>query len=87
MAPFIKRRKTCFSIPTSKLLKTNGYSMIRQTPYGNTFTLEMAKTAVEKRKWASVKKPIFLAVSLSATDYIGHQFGMNAIETESPISG
>lgn len=24
----------------------------------------------------------FLAVSLSATDYIGHQFGTNAIETE-----
>ena len=56
--------------------------MIRQTPYGNTFTLEMAKTAVEKEEMGQREETDFLAVSLSATDYIGHQFGTNAIETE-----
>ena len=81
-APFIKGEKPVFPIPTSKLLKTNGYSMIRQTPYGNTFTLEMAKTAVEKEEMGQREETDFLAVSLSATDYIGHQFGTNAIETE-----
>ena len=77
--PFIKGEKPVFPIPTSKLLKTNGYSMIRQTPYGNTFTLEMAKTAVEKEEMGQREETDFLAVSLSATDYIGHQFGTNAI--------
>lgn len=58
------------------------YSMMASMPYGNTFTLEMAKSAIEGEKLGQLGNTDFLAVSLSSTDYVGHQFGPNSIEAE-----
>lgn len=80
--PFEKDGKPIFPIQTSKLLKTEGYGIIRNTPYGNTMTLQMAKQAIEHEAMGQDKETDMLTVSLSSTDYIGHQFGPNAIETE-----
>ncbi len=65
-------------------VKTAGgsYSTIRTTPYGNSFTLDMAKATIENEKLGKNTATDFLAVSLSSTDYVGHQFGVNAVETE-----
>ncbi|MBW4890227.1 alkaline phosphatase family protein [Mucilaginibacter sp. HMF5004] len=65
-------------------VKTSGgsYGTIRATPYGNSFTLDMAKAAIENEKLGKTTVTDFLAVSLSSTDYVGHQFGVNAVETE-----
>jgi predicted AlkP superfamily pyrophosphatase or phosphodiesterase len=71
-----------FPIKTSELFKINGFGLIRSTPFGNTFTLNMAKAAIENESLGKSSDPDFLAVSLSSTDYIGHQFGINAIEIE-----
>lgn len=56
--------------------------MIRSTPYGNSMTLDLAKAAVESEALGKGPVTDFLAVSLSSTDYIGHQFGPNAVEVE-----
>lgn len=61
---------------------TKGPGMIRGTPYGNSLTLDLAKAAVENEQLGKNTVTDFLAVSLSSTDYVGHQFGPNAIETE-----
>ncbi|MGF1926248.1 MAG: alkaline phosphatase family protein, partial [Bacteroidia bacterium] len=58
------------------------YSMMASMPYGNTFTLEMAKSAIAGEKLGQLGQTDFLAVSLSSTDYVGHQFGPNSIEAE-----
>jgi predicted AlkP superfamily pyrophosphatase or phosphodiesterase len=58
------------------------YSMMASMPYGNTYTLEMAKSAVVGEKLGQMGNTDFLAVSLSSTDYVGHQFGPNSIEAE-----
>lgn len=60
------------------------YGLIKAIPQGNSFTLEFAKEAIEKESLGnnSQNVPDFLAVSLSATDYVGHQFGINSIEIE-----
>ncbi|QMU29083.1 alkaline phosphatase PafA [Adhaeribacter radiodurans] len=68
-------------------VKTSGmfskdYGIIRSTPYGNTLTLDMARTAIENEKLGQGEVTDFLAVSCSSPDYIGHRFGVNAIETE-----
>jgi len=66
-------------------LSRNGkidYSTIRTTPFGNTLTFEMAKTAIKEEKMGKGAITDFLALSFSSTDYIGHKFGVNAIETE-----
>ncbi|RKR80819.1 type I phosphodiesterase/nucleotide pyrophosphatase [Mucilaginibacter gracilis] len=58
------------------------YGAIRTTPYGNSITLDLAKEAIENEKLGKNTVTDFLALSLSSTDYIGHQYGINAVETE-----
>jgi predicted AlkP superfamily pyrophosphatase or phosphodiesterase len=70
-----------FPIKTSELYKGR-VGMIRSTPYGNTLTLDLAKAAVESEHLGKNVVTDFLAISLSSTDYIGHQFGPNSVEAE-----
>jgi predicted AlkP superfamily pyrophosphatase or phosphodiesterase len=58
------------------------YYSFRTTPFANTFTFDFAKKAIENEKLGSSAVTDFLAVSISSTDYIGHSFGPNSIETE-----
>lgn len=68
-------------VKTSALYKGN-LGMIRSTPYGNTMTLDFAVSAINAEQMGQHAVTDFLAVSLSSTDYVGHQFGVNAVETE-----
>jgi len=76
--------KPVFPIKTSALLKQNGLGLIRSTPFGNSLTLDLAKTAVDQEKLGNNPEKVtdFLAVSLSSTDYVGHQFSVNSVEVE-----
>lgn len=60
----------------------NKYEAFRTTPYGNTYTLDMAKAAIDGEKLGQRGVTDFLAISFSSTDYIGHTFGPNSIEVE-----
>jgi predicted AlkP superfamily pyrophosphatase or phosphodiesterase len=61
---------------------TNKYEAFRGTPYGNTFTFDLAKAAIDGEKLGQRGVTDFLAVSFSSTDYVGHAFGPNSIEIE-----
>jgi len=65
-----------------KQYMNKNYSMMASMPQGNTYTLEMAKSAIAGEKLGQQGNTDFLAVSLSSTDYVGHQFGPNSIEAE-----
>jgi len=80
-SPFKNETKPVFEHKVSEL-KTPTLDIIRATPYGNTLTLDFAKAAIESEKLGKGKYTDFLAVSLSSTDYIGHQFGPNSVEVE-----
>jgi hypothetical protein len=58
------------------------YQTFRYTPFGNTYTFDMAKAAVEGEQLGADSVTDFLALSFSSTDYIGHTFGPNSIEIE-----
>lgn len=58
------------------------YGSFRTTPYGNTFTVDMAKAAIDGEQLGQAGTTDFLAVSFSSPDYIGHSFGPNSIEVE-----
>lgn len=58
------------------------YSLMASMPQGNTLTLKLAKSAVANEQLGQAGNTDFLAVSLSSTDYVGHQFGPNSIEVE-----
>src|SRR5471030_2810888 len=68
-------------VKTSALYKGN-LGLIRSTPYGNTISFDLAVAAVNCEQLGQHDVTDFLALSLSSTDYIGHQFGINAVETE-----
>src|SRR5690606_20270241 len=74
--------KPTFPVNTADLYKTSGPGAIRSTPYGNTLSIDMAKAAIENENLGKNVVTDFLALSLSSTDYIGHQFGPNSIEVE-----
>ncbi len=57
-------------------------SLIRATPYGNTLVKDMALAAIEGEAMGQDEITDFLAISFSATDYIGHTFGPYSKEVE-----
>jgi predicted AlkP superfamily pyrophosphatase or phosphodiesterase len=78
---FRNETKPVFEHKVSELAKPT-LDIIRATPFGNTLTLDFAKAAIENEKLGMGKFTDMLAVSLSSTDYIGHQFGPNSVEAE-----
>ncbi|QMU63742.1 MAG: alkaline phosphatase family protein [Flavobacteriaceae bacterium] len=62
--------------------KNGGNSMIKETPFGNTITLDFAKAAIIGENLGKTDDTDFLAISFSSSDYIGHRFGPDAVETE-----
>ena len=63
-------------------LKGDNYDLVRATPWGNTLTKDFAIETLKAEKMGQGNYTDFLAVSFSSTDYVGHQFGPNSIETE-----
>jgi predicted AlkP superfamily pyrophosphatase or phosphodiesterase len=55
---------------------------IRSTPFGNTLTLDFAKAAINAYQLGNNSAPDFLTINCASTDYVGHMYGPNAIETE-----
>jgi predicted AlkP superfamily pyrophosphatase or phosphodiesterase len=68
-------------VKTSELM-AKGTGIIKNTPYGNSITFDLAKAAIENEKLGANVVTDFLAVSLSSPDYIGHQFAPNSVEIE-----
>ncbi len=65
------------------LKETNGeYDIIRQTPFGNSLTVDFALEAIKKERLGKDIHTDFLMISFSSTDYIGHNFGANSKEIE-----
>ncbi len=54
----------------------------RNTPFGNTLTLEFALEALNAYKLGKGEATDFLAINFASTDYVGHMYGPNAIEVE-----
>ena len=62
--------------------KNGNFSLIKSVPAGNTFTTDFAKAAIIGENLGKSEYTDFLTVSYSSTDYIGHKYGVAAVETE-----
>lgn len=79
----IKGEKTVtFPHKLSSIPDSIKYESFRTTPFGNSFTFDFAKAAVEHENMGGNGVTDFLAVSISSTDYVGHAFGPNSVEIE-----
>ena len=63
-------------------LKKADFELIRTTPFGNSLTKDFALAAIKGENLGKGAATDFLAVSFSSTDYVGHQYGPHAIETQ-----
>ena len=62
--------------------KNENFDIIKDTPFGNDLTLDFAKAAIKGERLGKNNAIDFLALSFSSTDYVGHQYGTDAIEIE-----
>ena len=58
------------------------YGIIPATPFGNSFTFDMAKATLVGEHLGEDAITDLFAISLSSTDYIGHAYGPNSVEAE-----
>lgn len=65
-----------------RLQASAGRALLKATPMGNTFTLDMALEAIREEKLGQGPETDFLTISFSSTDYVGHQFGIQSIEVQ-----
>ena len=63
-------------------VKNGNFNLIKTVPAGNTFTADFAKAAIIGENLGKGEYTDFLTLSFSSTDYIGHKYGVSAIETE-----
>ena len=52
------------------------------TPFGNTYTIMMARACIENEFIGKGSSTDFLSISFSSPDLLGHQFGPNSIEMQ-----
>lgn len=85
-ASYIDGEKVTFPIDLKQISKKSkaGKDVIKSTPFGNTLTLEFAKEVMKNEKLGKNENnvPDFIAISLSSTDYVGHQFAINSPKIE-----
>lgn len=75
--------KPVFPHKLPQLAEANGQlGMIRGTPFGNSFTSDFAMAAVRGENLGRGKATDFLTLSFSSTDYVGHMYGPQSVETE-----
>ena len=72
-----------FPYDLNKLKDLNdGYDMLKETPFGNSLTTDFAIEAISNEKFGKDQYTDVLTISYSSTDYIGHNFGVDAKETQ-----
>jgi predicted AlkP superfamily pyrophosphatase or phosphodiesterase len=58
----------------------NDFSLLRETPFGNSFTTGFAVRLIEKEGLGKDDVTDYLSICYSSTDYIGHRFGPSSVE-------
>jgi predicted AlkP superfamily pyrophosphatase or phosphodiesterase len=67
------------------LSSRSDFSLLRETPFGNSLTTNFAIKLVEKEHLGKDDVTDYLSICYSATDNIGHRFGPSSVEMEDAI--
>ncbi|HHZ94292.1 MAG TPA: alkaline phosphatase family protein [Flavobacteriales bacterium] len=79
---FVGEIKPTFPYDLNALKEANGgFDILKGTPGGNTILVDFALAAIEGENLGEDDICDMLAVSFSATDYVGHRCGPHAMET------
>ncbi|MCU0379251.1 MAG: alkaline phosphatase family protein [Bacteroidales bacterium] len=56
------------------------FSLLRETPFADDFTTELALRLIENEQLGQDEDIDYLAITYSASDYVGHRFGPTSVE-------
>ena len=80
---FKGKEKPVFPYDLKVLSEENGgFDILKSTPFGNSYTLDFATAALKGENLGRDTDTDFLLISLSSTDYIGHNFGVKSKEMQ-----
>ena len=80
---FKGKESPTFPYDLTTLSEANGgFDILKSTPFGNSYTLDFATAALKGEQLGRDANTDFLLISLSSSDYIGHNFGVNSKEIQ-----
>lgn len=80
---FTGEKTPTFPHDLPKIWNENGkFDLLKGVPFGNSLTVDFAEAAIEGESLGKDAITDFIAISFSATDYVGHRFGVSAKETQ-----
>ncbi len=65
-----------------KTAYAKNHGSFRSTPFGNSLTLDFARTVLNAYHLGAGPATDFLTINCASTDYVGHLFGPNSVEVE-----
>lgn len=80
--PLSKKSNSVFPYDLIEIQKEAGWGIIKKVPQGNQLTADLAKEIIIKEELGKRGVSDFLSISFSATDYIGHTFGVQSVEVQ-----
>ncbi len=82
-SPFKGTLRPVFPYDLPALRSANGnFDLLKATPFGNAMTVDFAKALIEGEELGMDDITDMLCLSFSATDYVGHQFGIHSREAQ-----
>ena len=80
--PLVKGGQITFPYNLLDAYRKEGFDVLKSIPQGNTMTTDLAVSLLKSEKLGEDLIPDFLSISYSATDYIGHNFGVGSREVQ-----
>ena len=80
--PFYKEKSPVFPHTFDKMSDKERHETFCMTPFGNTYTIMMARAMIEGEKIGKGPNTDFLSVSFSSPDELAHQYGCNSVEIQ-----
>lgn len=77
-----KKEKPVFPYDYQTFIDKNSWGIIKATPMGNTITKDLAMACLKAEQLGKDEICDLLCISFSSTDYVGHAYGLRAVEIE-----
>jgi hypothetical protein len=80
--PLTKEANTTFPHDLLKAQKNSDWGILKKVPQGNQMSADLFKMLIEKESIGLDEYTDFVSLSFSATDYVGHRFGVQSVEVQ-----
>lgn len=77
-----KKEKAVFPYEYRSFIEKSSWGIVKATPMGNSLTKDLALACIREERLGKDAICDLMCISFSSTDYVGHSFGLRAIETE-----